>query len=213
MGSSGAGKSTLLYALSGMDRPTLGQVQVAGVEITKLNETRLALFRRENCGFVFQQVYLLDNMSLLDNALAAGLLVSRDRKALAARALELFGRFAVDESTARKFPAQVSGGEAQRAGMVRALINEPQALFADEPTGALDQTSGTAVLDALTEVNAAGQSIIMVTHDLKSARRGNRVIYLRDGAVCGDLDLGAYTSEGDEDRNAKLRGFLTQMGW
>ncbi|MCL2467510.1 MAG: ABC transporter ATP-binding protein [Micrococcales bacterium] len=213
MGASGSGKSTLLYALSGMDRPTLGDVTFAGQHLASMSESALARFRRNHCGFVFQQVYLLDTMSIMDNVLAAGLLVSNDRKALAARAAELFDQVKVADDTRTKFPAQVSGGEAQRAGVVRALINSPTVLFADEPTGSLDQTSGTAVLDVLTDVHTSGQTVVMVTHDLKSARRGERVLYLRDGAIVGDLDLGPFTSDDDTDRNDTLRGFLVEMGW
>jgi len=111
-----------------------------------------------------------------------------------------------------KFPAQVSGGEAQRAGIARALINDPRIVFADEPTGALNSAFVKAVLDALTEVNARGQSIVMVTHDLRSALRGNRVLYLRDGVICGQCHLGAFV-EGDTTRQTKLSSFLEDMGW
>ncbi|MDR1825609.1 MAG: ABC transporter ATP-binding protein [Bifidobacteriaceae bacterium] len=215
MGASGAGKSTLLYALSGMDRPTLGQVTFAGRDIVGLSESELARFRRRHCGFVFQQIYLLDNMSLMDNAMAAGLLLGQGRKAraaIAARAANLFDQVGIDAATRAKFPAQVSGGEAQRAATVRGLINQPQVLFADEPTGALDQTSGTAVLDVLTGVSRQGQTVVMVTHDLKSAKRGNRIAYLRDGQIVGDLDLGEYQGD-DAARDAQLRSFLVEMGW
>lgn len=111
-----------------------------------------------------------------------------------------------------KFPSQLSGGEAQRAAMVRALINTPDIVFADEPTGALNSAYSTAVLDVLSNVNKNGQSIVMVTHDLKSARRGNRIIYLRDGKICGECNLGAYIS-GDRERHQKLTAFLNEMGW
>jgi len=111
-----------------------------------------------------------------------------------------------------KFPSQLSGGEAQRAAIVRALINNPKVVFADEPTGALNSSAGQAALDVLTEVNRSGQSIIMVTHDLKSARRGNRILYMRDGAIQGVCDLGSYVS-GDKERHNKLQGFLNEMGW
>ncbi len=131
MGPSGAGKSTLLYALSGMDKPTLGDVYFDGKEIGKLSNDKLAVFRRDNCGFVFQQMYLLDNMSILDNIMACGLLVSKNRNAVADRARGLLRRLNLDETMWRKFPAQVSGGEAQRAGIARALINEPKIVFAD----------------------------------------------------------------------------------
>ncbi|MCQ4922583.1 ABC transporter ATP-binding protein [Tissierella carlieri] len=212
MGSSGAGKSTLLYALSGMDKPTLGSIKFFDEEITKLSNDKLAVFRRANCGFVFQQMFLMDNMSILDNILMSGLLLSKDRKEITARAKELLIQVGLDETIWRKFPTQLSGGEAQRAAIVRALINQPKVVFADEPTGSLNSAAGKAVLDLLTEVNNKGQSVIMVTHDLKSARRGNRILYMRDGVIHGVCDLGKYIS-GDRERHIKLQGFLTEMGW
>ncbi|MDE7239795.1 MAG: ABC transporter ATP-binding protein, partial [Lachnospiraceae bacterium] len=183
MGASGAGKSTLLYALSGMDTPTLGKITVGEADISDFNSDQLAVFRKEHCGFVFQQIYLLDTMSVLDNVLAAGLLVSKDKKALVSRAKELFAAVGISEETQRKFPTQISGGEAQRVGIVRALINSPEILFADEPTGALNSKSGLDVLDTLTRFHKAGQSVVMVTHDMRSARRGNRILYIQDGVV------------------------------
>lgn len=212
MGSSGAGKSTLLYALSGMDKPTLGEIRFAGEVITQYSNDQLAVFRRKHCGFVFQQVFLMDSMSVLDNVLACGLLVSKNKKALTDRAKQLLRQVGLEEEAWNKFPSQLSGGEAQRAGIVRALINEPEIVFADEPTGALNSASSRAVLDLLTEVNENGQSIIMVTHDLKSARRGSRILYLRDGVICGECKLGRYVS-GDRERHDKLNRFLQEMGW
>ncbi|WNS40725.1 ABC transporter ATP-binding protein [Paenibacillus sp. MMS20-IR301] len=212
MGASGAGKSTLLYALSGMDKPTLGTISFGDQEIAKLSNDKLAVFRRQNCGFVFQQMFLLDNMSIMDNILAAGLLISNDRRSITARARELFTQVGLTESIWRKFPAQLSGGEVQRAAIVRALINKPKVVFADEPTGALNSAAGTAALDVLTGINNKGQSIIMVTHDLKSARRGNRILYMRDGVIHGDCNLGKYKS-GDPERHARLHAFLSEMGW
>jgi len=212
MGPSGAGKSTLLYALSGMDKPTNGAIDFAGREISGLTDDKLAVFRRDNCGFVFQQIHLLDNMSILDNVLIGGYLISKNRKAVADRASTLLKRLGLDKTVWRKFPAQVSGGEAQRAGIARALINNPKMIFADEPTGALNSTFGGAVLDALSEVNGQGQSVVMVTHDLRSAMRGNRVLYLRDGVIRGECELGKYVS-GDRERHEKLGAFLEEMGW
>jgi len=212
MGPSGAGKSTLLYALSGMDKPTLGQISFADKEISELSNDKLAVFRRDNCGFVFQQMYLLDNMSILDNVLACGFLVNKNRKAVKARATELLKNLGLGEASWHKFPAQVSGGEAQRVAIARALINSPKIVFADEPTGALNSNYGKAVLDALTEVNEQGQSVVMVTHDLRSAMRGSRILYLLDGVIHGECDLGKYVS-GDESRHNKLSAFLTEMGW
>ena len=212
MGASGAGKSTLLYALSGMDTPSLGKITFGDEVISDLDSDGLALFRKKHCGFVFQQIYLIDSMSIIDNVLAAGLLVSKDKKAVAARAKELFAAVDISEETTMKFPAQISGGQAQRAGIVRALINSPEILFADEPTGALNSKSGLDVLDTLTEFNNNGQSVVMVTHDMCSARRGNRILYIKDGTVLGECDLGKYKS-GDEERHKKLSAFLTEMGW
>ena len=212
MGPSGAGKSTLLYALSGMDKPTLGVINFSGREIGQLSNDQLAVFRRDNCGFVFQQSYLLDNMSVLDNVMACGLLVSKDRKAITERAKRLLSRLNLKEDAWRKFPAQISGGEAQRAGIARALINNPKIVFADEPTGALNSANGKAVLDAMSEVNGQGQSVIMVPHDKKSARRGSRILYLQDGVIRGECLLGKYIS-GNQERHDKLSAFLTEMGW
>jgi len=212
MGPSGAGKSTLLYALSGMDKPSLGGIGFLGRDISGLSNDGLAVFRRDNCGFVFQQMYLLDNMSILDNILACGLLVSKNRKAVTERAKTLLERLNISETIWRKFPSQISGGEAQRSAIARALINSPKIVFADEPTGALNSVNSTAVLDALTEINAQGQSIVMVTHDLRSARRGSRVLYLRDGVIHGECELGKYES-GNEKRHEKLNNFLREMGW
>ena len=212
MGASGAGKSTLLYALSGMDTPTLGTITFGGREISSLSQDKLAVFRREHCGFVFQQIYLIDGMSVMDNVLSAGLLVSRDKNALVRRARALFASVDLPEETQRKFPAQISGGEAQRAGIVRALINSPDILFADEPTGALNSRTGLDVLDTLTRFNEQGQSVVMVTHDMRSARRGNRILYLKDGVILGECDLGRY-AHGDVQRHQKLSAFLGEMGW
>ena len=212
MGSSGAGKSTLLYSLSGMDKPTLGSVEFFGQEISRLSSDKLAVFRRLNCGFVFQQVFLMDNMSVLDNILVSGLLVNKNRKEIIERAKQLLTQVGLDETIWNKFPTQLSGGEAQRAGIVRAVINNPKVLFADEPTGSLNSASGKAALDVLTNLNDKGQSIIMVTHDLTSARRGNRILYMRDGVVCGTCDLGKYVID-NKDRVDRLQSFLNEMGW
>lgn len=212
MGASGAGKSTLLYSLSGMDKPTLGSVSFCGTEITKMNTDELALFRRSNCGFVFQQVYLVESMSVLDNIMAAGLLVYKDKRTLLNKAGEILKAVDIDEPLWNKFPTQISGGEAQRVGIARALINDPKLVFADEPTGALNSHTGKAVLDTLTKFNEKGQSIVMVTHDITSARRGNRILYVKDGEIAGECNLGKYVT-GDKERHQKLNDFLAKMGW
>ncbi len=212
MGASGAGKSTLLYALSGMDTPSLGTITFGDRVISELDQDGLAVFRRSHCGFVFQQIYLIDGMSVMDNVLAAGLLVNKDKRALLARARDLFAAVDISGETQKKFPTQISGGEAQRVGIVRALINDPEILFADEPTGALNSKTGLDVLDTLTRFNEQGQSVVMVTHDMRSARRGNRILYLKDGSILGECDLGRY-EHGDRARHEKLSAFLGEMGW
>lgn len=212
MGASGAGKSTLLYALSGMDTPSLGTITFGDRVISELSQDELSVFRRTHCGFVFQQIYLIDGMSVMDNILTAGLLASKDRKALCERAGELCASVGITPDIQKKFPAQISGGEAQRAGIVRALINRPEILFADEPTGALNSKTGLDVLNTLTAFHNQGQSVVMVTHDIRSARRGNRILYLKDGVILGECDLGKYV-HGDRKRHDRLSAFLTEMGW
>ena len=237
MGNSGSGKSTLLYALSGMDRPSLGNITYFvdddnkkirsnakdGVEISKFSNDKLALFRRNHAGFVFQQNYLNDSMSALDNVMVSGLLRTKDRKALASRSKELLNRVEIGEKDWRKFPTQLSGGQQQRVAVVRGVINQPEVLFADEPTGALNSQNTINVLDILSDLNEQGQSIVMVTHTVKAAERGNRIIYLADGVISDECDLGPYLGDyKDEsnphqqeaiDRHRKLKDFLQEMGW
>lgn len=212
MGASGAGKSTLMYSLSGMDTPTDGKITFCGTEITGMNSDQLAVFRRKNCGFVFQQIYLIDKMSLMDNVITAASLTSKNKKEIVSKANELFDMVNIPLATRKKMPSLISGGEAQRAGIVRAAINSPAVIFGDEPTGALNSNNSDAVLDVFSKLNKTGQSIIMVTHDKKSALRGNRVVYLKDGEIFGDCNLGEYTPDNVE-RTKKLDNFLVEMGW
>lgn len=212
MGASGAGKSTLMYSLSGMDRPSGGSIIFSDREITKYNDDELAIFRRKNCGFVFQQIYLLEKMSLMDNILTAGTLCTNNKKEIVQRAKKLFELVNIPVVTQKKFSTQVSGGEAQRAGIVRAVINNPKVVFADEPTGALNSNNAEAVLNVFTKLHREGQSIIMVTHDKKTALRGNRILYIKDGQIFGDCCLENY-SETDKKRGKKLDEFLAKMGW
>jgi putative ABC transport system ATP-binding protein len=213
MGSSGSGKSTLLYSLSGMDKPTLGTLQFCGEEISKYNNDQLAIFRRRHCGFVFQQIYLNDTMSILDNILVSGYLVNKNRKEVVQRAKMLLKQVNIEEESFNKFSSQLSGGEAQRIGIVRALINKPEMVFADEPTGALNSTNAQNVLDIMTEMNNKGQSVVMVTHDIKTALRANRILYLKDGTIIDELSLGKFTSNDDMKRHKMLQDFLNEMGW
>ena len=213
MGSSGSGKSTLLYALSGMNRPTMGKVFFADTQIQDLSNDRLAMFRRSNCGFVFQSIYLLENQTVLDNVLTAALIVQKHSPALIKKAEDLLEQVGLRGEDLKKYPNQLSGGEAQRVGIVRALINDPKILFADEPTGQLNSASGRDVLDIFSKIHKNGQNIIMVTHDLKTALRGTRVLYLRDGGIEGEYRMCAYGEDDSKERRMKLQRFLDEMGW
>lgn len=212
MGASGAGKSTLLYSLSGMDKPTLGKIIFNDSDITKMDSDELALFRRSSSGFVFQSVYLIDSMSVLDNVLCSGLLINKNKKEVVDASKNILKSVDIEEVLWNKFPNQMSGGECQRVGIARALINKPLVLFADEPTGALNSKTGKDVLDTLTKANENGQTIVMVTHDITSARRANRILYIKDGEIAGELNLGKYVSK-DSERHQKLNDFLVTMGW
>lgn len=213
MGASGSGKSTLLYALSGMDKPTMGKILFNGKEIQDMSNDQLASFRRGNCGFVFQSIYLLENQTVLDNVLTGALIVQKNSPELVKKTKELLKKVGIKEELWNKYPNQLSGGEAQRVGIVRAIINNPTILFADEPTGQLNSASGKDVLDIFTEVHKNGQSIVMVTHDLKTALRGTRVLFLRDGNVVGEYRMKNYGEDDMKERRTGLQNFLDEMGW
>lgn len=212
MGSSGSGKSTLLYAISGMDFVNSGNIYYGDIDITKLSSDEMAKFRRDHCGFIFQQICLVDSMTVLNNVLAVGLLKKSDKNLLVQKAKDLLNEVEVEEHTWPKYPSQISGGKAQRVGIVRALINSPDVLFADEPTGALNSKTSEEVLNLFIKFNEQGQSIILVTHDVKTALRGNRILYLRDGQILDECNLGKY-EEGNEERKQKLNKFLCEMNW
>ena len=213
MGASGSGKSTLLYALSGMDSPTLGSVFFGDTDISKYTNDQLAVFRRENCGFVFQSIYLLENMTVFDNVMTGALVLQKNSPELVKKSEDLLKKVGIGENLWNKFPNQLSGGECQRVGIVRAIINDPKIVFADEPTGSLNSASSRDVLDIFTGINRSGQSIVMVTHDLKTAMRGNRVIFLRDGAVLGEHHMPQYGTDDLKKRQEALQTFLDEMGW
>jgi len=186
MGPSGSGKSTLLHLLGGLDRATSGSVQVAGQSLERLNETQLALFRRAQVGFVFQFFNLIANLSVQDNIELPGLLEKQLRPAeVRQRARQLMERLGI-AAQAGKLPVQLSGGQRQRVAVARALINQPSLLLADEPTGNLDSAAGSEVLALFRDLNAQGQTIVLVTHDPAAAAHASRVIFLRDGLICDD---------------------------
>jgi putative ABC transport system ATP-binding protein len=211
MGSSGSGKSTLLYLLSGLETVSGGQIWFDGQEISNLKEKSLSLLRRKGMGFVFQAFNLIPNLSLLENILAAGYLGDAPKKQVEERARELLETMGLGK-LADRLPAQVSGGEQQRAATARALINSPQVLFADEPTGALNSAAGMRVLEYFGEISKQNQTIFMVTHDLRAACSGDRVLFMRDGLIQGDYRFPAE-SRTFEQREEALFAWLTEQGW
>lgn len=213
MGSSGAGKSTLLYALSGMDKITSGQVFYKDREISNLKEKEMAQLRVFEFGFVFQQTHLVSNLTLLENVVVTGYQdKKKSTKEIQERAEMLLEKMNVDGAKDR-LPFQVSGGEAQRAAIARALINEPGIIFADEPTGALNKRNTIEVLDLLTEVNRQGQNIVMVTHDLWAAVRATRLLYLEDGRVIDEMRLSVFDAKQSKEREAQINAWLTSLKW
>lgn len=213
MGSSGAGKSTLLYALSRMDKISGGKVLYKGKEISGLKEKEMARLRAQEFGFVFQQTHLVSNLTLLENILVAGYVSSKEgQKGIQDYAANLLAQMGAAHAKDR-LPSKVSGGEAQRAAIARAMIGRPGILFADEPTGALNKSNSTEVLNLLTELNRSGQSILMVTHDMRAAVRGNRILYLEDGKILDELDLPDYSELEEKDRENEVSRWLTKLQW
>ena len=213
MGASGSGKSTMLYALSGMDKATAGRVMYKGKDIVAMNESQLATLRHSDFGFVFQQMHLVSNLTLFENIAVPGYLNKEKTTAeVRQRADELIKKMNID-SIKTHLPSQVSGGEQQRCAVARALINEPGLLFADEPTGALNRRNTTEVLDLLTELNRDGQSILMVTHDIRAALRASRLLYLSDGKVIGEMTLPPYDKESEKSRETQVNAWLSSMEW
>jgi len=188
MGPSGCGKSTLLHMLGGLDRPTAGEVHVAGQRMGTLNESARAILRRQTIGFVFQAYNLIPNLSVADNVDLPGLLAGATPAEVTQRRDELLDTLSIG-SKAGAFPGELSGGQQQRAAIARALINRPAVLLADEPTGNLDSRSGTEVMDLLRRFHAEGQTIILVTHDAKVASAAGRVIFMRDGRLVEETEL------------------------
>lgn len=213
MGASGSGKSTLLYALSGMDKATSGQVIYNEKDIVAMSEKELSGLRHTDFGFIFQQMHLVSNLTLFENVAVPGYL-NKDKNAGAVKeaANKLLKQMGLSD-VVNHLPSQVSGGQQQRCAIARAVINSPKLLFADEPTGALNRRNSIEVLELLTELNRAGQSILMVTHDMKAALRASRILYLEDGNIIGELSLPPFNPEEEKSREAQVNAWLTSMEW
>jgi putative ABC transport system ATP-binding protein len=212
MGSSGSGKTTLLYLLAGLERPSDGSVLVNQRAIDRLAEKDVANLRRDAIGFVFQSMNLLPQLSLRENILVAGYLTRRPRGEVDRTTERLLQEMGIADA-ADRLPAEVSVGQQQRAAIGRALVNSPRMVFADEPTGSLNSSTSAGVLDLLAAVNRSGTAVVMVTHDLKAACRGGRVLFLRDGRLGGEFDFDREAVGAPEDRERRLCEWLFQRGW
>lgn len=194
MGESGSGKTTLLNILAGLDKPTVGTVYLNGEDITKISGRKLADYRRENLGFVFQEFNLLDTLSIEDNILLPLVLSGFKYDDMIQRLNPIVKHLNITEILA-KYPYEVSGGQKQRAAVARALINEPALILADEPTGALDSRASQELLQQFSNVNQNGQTILMVTHSAKAASFASRVLFIRDGVVFHQIHKGEMSNE------------------
>ncbi|MBO7333848.1 MAG: ABC transporter ATP-binding protein [Lachnospiraceae bacterium] len=194
MGESGSGKTTLLNILAALDSATAGSVLLDGKDFSKLKETEVATFRRDNLGFVFQEFNLLDTFSIEDNIYLPLVLADRNHKEMSEKIKPIAQRLGISDIL-KKYPYEVSGGQKQRAAVARALITNPKIILADEPTGALDSKSSDELLSLFKEVNKTGQTILMVTHSVKAASVASRVLFIKDGEVFHQIYRGDDTNE------------------
>lgn len=208
MGNSGSGKSTLLYLLSGLDSVTTGEVYFQEQRIDGYNEKQLADFRAKKIGYIYQSINLVPDLTLLENIALPGYVGGYPKKDVKNKAITLMKNMEI-EAQNNRLPSQTSGGQQQRAAIARALINSPEVIFADEPTGSLNFDQGVAVLDILTRMNRQGQSVVMVTHDIKAACRADRLIFIRDGKIGGVLQFDKFDYDDTQDRENIIFSYVT----
>ncbi|MDN4068694.1 ABC transporter ATP-binding protein [Paenibacillus vini] len=211
MGNSGSGKSTLLYMLSGLDTVTAGEVHFRGERIDTFNEKKMADFRAKRIGYIYQSINLVPDLTLFENITLPGHISGNPPKEVNGKAETLMGAMGIGDLRGR-LPFQTSGGQQQRAAIARALINAPEVVFADEPTGSLNYEHGVAVLNILTELNRKGQSVVMVTHDIQAACRADRLIFIRDGQVGGLLEFGKFDEQDMETRESVIFSLVSGKG-
>lgn len=216
MGPSGSGKSTLLYTTSGMDSLTSGTVLFSGKDISKMNSKELAELRLDEMGFIFQQMYMLKNLTVLDNIILPVLQSKKNnksRKEVVEQAHQLMRKLDIIEIADNDIN-EVSGGQLQRACICRSMINNPKMIFADEPTGALNRTSSDEVMKELTKLNSDGTTIMLVTHDVKVAAKCTRILYIVDGNIKGEYNLNRYENDSQlRERERALNNWLLELGW
>lgn len=215
MGPSGSGKSTLLYNVAGMDQPDGGEVWLEDTEIVGLSEDEKAKLRLHQIGFVFQQMNMMAHLNILDNILLPAVQANRGRGGrskteLTAKAKGLMKKLSISELEDRRI-TEVSGGQLQRACICRSQMNDPEILFADEPTGALNQSAAAEVMEELVKLNQEGTTVLLVTHDSKVASRCDRILYLLDGRIRGELKLDRAMST--DRRENRVNEWLRGMGW
>lgn len=214
MGPSGSGKSTLLYAVSGMDDITAGSVKFLGNELKALSQKELAGIRLEKMGFIFQQMYMLKNLTVLDNILLPAYQlknkISKKQKTL--KGQELMHKLGIID-IAENDINEVSGGQLQRACICRSMINSPEVIFADEPTGALNRAASDEVMEELIKLNKDGTTVILVTHDVKVAARCKRILFIVDGNIKGEYNLDKNAEKTPKDKERVLNNWLLDMGW
>ena len=194
MGESGSGKTTLLNILAALDKPTSGSVVLDGKDLSKIKESQVAAFRRDNLGFVFQEFNLLDTFTLEDNIYLPLVLAGKNNKEMQERLKPIAAQLGITELL-KKYPYEVSGGQKQRAAVARALITNPKLILADEPTGALDSKATDELLRLFAQINKTGQTILMVTHSVKAASHASRVLFIKDGEVFHQIYRGNNTNE------------------
>lgn len=211
MGESGSGKTTLLNILAALDKPTSGMVQLDGNDLTQIKESRIAAFRRDHLGFVFQDFNLLDTFSLEDNIYLPLVLVGTPYAEMQRRLEPIAKQLGITQLL-KKFPYEVSGGQKQRAAVARALITNPRLILADEPTGALDSRSSDELLALFSAIHQSGQTIVMVTHSTKAAASAGRVMFIKDGEVFHQLYRGNDTNEQFYQRISDTLTLLTTGG-
>jgi len=216
MGPSGSGKSTLLYTVSGMDNVTAGEVNFCGKNISKIGAKELARIRLDEMGFIFQQMYMLKNLNILDNIILparqskANKLSKQEKNEYGKELMRKLGIIDIADNDIN----EVSGGQLQRACICRSMINKPKLIFADEPTGALNRSNSEEVMSELGKINHEGTTIMLVTHDAKVAAKCSRVIYIVDGNIKGEYNLGKLENNSDiRSRERGLNGWLIEQGW
>lgn len=216
MGPSGSGKTTLLYTISGMDRATAGKVSFFGKEIMDLSANQMSDLRLKEMGFVFQQMYVLKNLSIYDNIILPAYQKAgskKERQTVNERARKLMHKLGISE-TADNAVTEVSGGQLQRACICRSLINAPKIIFADEPTGALNKQNSIEVMSEFNRINEEGTTIMLVTHDMKVASRCERILYIEDGVIRDEMHLGKWRDALDQGtRERTLNDWLMKLGW